>query len=152
MFKSQYPPDIEQYEKDCSFGRMNEKRICPDMDKLLEEHFVSTFNRFAPLDFIGDNYCLEVKSRRTTMKNIGEPYFNYTKYKYFKENYKIENKKLVIVWCCEDADYYWILNAKECYKSTAGRIDRGRNEIDEVIKVRPRFLTKFNEKENVCLL
>lgn len=137
--------------KDLKYGNKKEKQMLPILVKYFKANLTKT-NDYNEFDYIDTSkkIKIELKSRRTTLKQYPTTIVGHNK---FKEGYKniLDGYKIyfVFVFACGTTAYYQLAENKFEIKE-GGRQDRGKEEIKKYVYI-PTDELKFivKDKNNI---
>ncbi len=132
-------------QKDLNFGlkqeEIQQEKIENKYGKL---HKLDRFNNF---DYYNEQYYIELKSRRIKHNQYSTLFFN--KKKLDKANEVIKKGyKVIFIWNCIDGLYCWEYTGEnkqldEYYIAVGGRCDRGKDEYDDLVNVKVKYITNI---------
>ena len=139
-----------------NMGYMNEKLYKPIISKLYG-NVIKTNYRYSRVDFLGKDFCGELKSRNLSIDDFTETMIGYNKivkgfknidlYKETKPNYKIyfwfSFKEGLYVWELNKENYE--LNGGDKQKQMGGTSNRGYRDYKEHYFIKTEFLTKIDD-------
>jgi len=135
---------MDQKQKDLLFGLSEEVRI----KSQLEEKYgkLVKLDKYNNYDYFNDDYFIEIKSRRIKHDKYKTLFFS--KKKLDKAKKILESGfRIVFIWNCIDGLYSWEYtgsNDDEYFIAYGGRCDRGKDEYDELVNVKVRYITNIN--------
>ena len=139
-----------------NMGNMNEKLYKPIINKIYGTVFKTSY-KYSRIDFIGENYCGELKSRNLNYDTFTETMVGYNKinegfnkldfYKQGNSNYKMyfwfAFKEGLYVWELTKENYE--LNGGDSQKRMGGTSNRGYNDYKEHYYIKTELLTKIDD-------
>jgi len=135
-------------EMDLNFGKKNEIKILPTIKRYFgyDNLEIDVNNPFLTIDFINDDVCIELKTRRINHDKYETAFIGYNKYQYFKKNRK--KLKCHIVYKYEDGLYY-ITYDKSLFKTFEKKVQDvwrdGRCEKSKVVLIPTNNLIKIED-------
>jgi hypothetical protein len=139
-----------------NMGDMNEKLYKPIINKIYGTVFKTSY-KYSRIDFIGENYCGELKSRNLNYDTFNETMIGYNKitegfnkldfYRQGNSNYKMyfwfAFKEGLYVWELTKENYE--LNGGDKQKRMGGTSNRGYNDYKEHYYIKTELLTKIDD-------
>jgi hypothetical protein len=108
-------------------------------EKIKEKFNINNLNQskyiYSKFDYYNDDYLIELKSRKNIHNKYIDTYFNYCKIEYGLK----KNKKMIFIFNFLDKPMYIEYNDEKFknyeVKKMATRFDRGKIEINNIIKI-----------------
>jgi hypothetical protein len=130
------------YENDYNFGIKNENEIVDLLNKVFNEEFVKTTDRYAPYDFRGSKgTTIEMKSRRNTYRKF--PTTIIPKHKVLKTD-----DKHIFVFHFTDGSYYIQYDADKFNQYELKSITTSRKGIVDIPKL--HFCIPIKDLIHMC--
>ena len=139
---------MNKKEIDLSFGYKSES----DIHEILEEYFGTLKNtkdiygKYFEFDKVNDNYLIEIKTRRINHNQYDSLFFG--KNKFVKGNKLLEENpevRIFYLWKCYDGIFGWEHNSSPYATKIQGRCDRGRDEYNDCIDIKQKYIKPLNE-------
>lgn len=136
-------------------GTMNEKIYKPIIQEIYGIVYKTAF-KYCRVDFLGETFCGELKSRDVSINDFTETMIGYNKIEegfkklnWFKDhmpNYKVylwfAFKEGLFVWELNETNYK--LNGGDTQKRIGGTSNRGWNDYKDHYYIKKEFLVKIN--------
>lgn len=135
----------KQLNQDRIFGKLNEERIMPIIEKKFDIILNKIESRFATFDFFDNtkNVFVEVKGNKSLFGDYMSAMIGYNKIRASIGKLK-DNKRVILVFTYKDSDYFHEVSKDIDYKQYCEirtRSDRGREEISTYCLIPNKMLT-----------
>ena len=127
----------KQKVKDLEFGFQSEDKLFD----FFKEHIGDCCKtpKFAIFDYEGDDFFIELKTRRINSKKYNSTFMNLNKLIEAERN----NKKVIFVFSYTDKNLYWEFSKDEYSLGKMKRWDRGKLEIFNGGYINHKYLKEF---------
>ncbi len=137
--------DYKKQQDDLEFGFRSEAEAHETLEgvfgKLMNTKDNPQMGDYFEFDKYNDNYFIEMKTRNIKHNKYCSLFFGENKYiegkRLLKEN---PNLRIFFLWKCYDGIFGWEMDSSEFCVCKRGRWDRGKQEIDDCIDIKQKFI------------
>jgi hypothetical protein len=133
-------------------GEVNERLYKPIIQSIYGE-VVKTSYKYSRIDFVGDRYSGELKSRNLSINTFNETMIGYNKIENgFKTLNFLSTHRVYFWFAFKEGLYVWELtqenfelNGGDSQKRMGGTSNRGRDDFKEHYYIQNKYLTKIDD-------
>ncbi len=141
--------DYKKLKKDLNYGFKSEEEIHNTLEDkfgtLLKSKLNPEMGGYYEFDKYNDEYYIEIKTRRIKHNQYNSLFFGYNKLVKGDEILKkCPHLRIFYLWKCNDGIFGWEHRSSDFDICKRGRCDRGKNEFDDCVDIKQKYIKSLN--------